>query len=193
MSFLQKNMEVDLDCAGAAARRGKRMNIFDAIHGRRTVKQFLAEEVSNATLEKVLEAGVWAQNHKLTQPWRFRVLGAEVREVLAEEMEWAREKIEVPPVLVAVSQVLAKDEAVRKEDYAATACAIQNIALAAWGEGLGMLWSTGKHTRDARTAPVLGIDPEVEEIVGFLSLGYPAQAPAAGQRRPLGEVMIYLR
>ena len=168
------------------------MEVYHAIHQRRTIKNFTDEPVSKETLKRIFETGIWAQNHKLTQPWRFKVLGPQIREKLALSNELARQKIMSPPVLVAVSYVLASDLNTRREDYAATACAIQNMALAAWNDGIGMIWSTGKHTRDPQTAPVLGIDPVHEEIVGFLAFGFPAETPAAVPRKPVSDVLEFL-
>ncbi len=52
--------------------------------GRRTVKQFLAQPVDRATLERLIEVAVWAPNHRLNEPWRFYVLGDDARAQLAQ-------------------------------------------------------------------------------------------------------------
>ena len=51
------------------------MDVFEAIRGRRTVKAFAPEPVPRERLDELFELARWAPNHKLTQPWRFRVLG----------------------------------------------------------------------------------------------------------------------
>lgn len=168
------------------------MEIYEAIRQRRTIKTFTLEPVPRDLLERVLETAIWAQNHGLTQPWRFRRIGPQTREALARAIEAARPKIMNPTELIVVSNVIAHDEAVRREDYAATACALQNIALAAHSEGLGSIWSTGKHTRAPQAYPILGIDPAKEEIVGFIAFGFPEMVPPAPPRKPLREVLGYL-
>src|SRR4051812_28558924 len=50
-----------------------------ALHGRRSIRQFNAREVSRAEIETMLDAAIAAPNHRLTQPWRFYVLGPEAR------------------------------------------------------------------------------------------------------------------
>lgn len=60
------------------------MQLFDAILTRRTIKDFKPEPVPDAVLERALSAGLWAQNHRMTQPWRFVVLGPETHRALAE-------------------------------------------------------------------------------------------------------------
>ena len=96
-------------------------------------------------------------------------------------------KILSKPCVVVVSQKLGAPGQ-RQEDYGAISCAIQNIQLAAWAEGLGMQWSSGKITQMPQTYAVSGITAEKEEIVGLLFFGYPASIPPAQPRRPLAEV-----
>ena len=189
------------------------MQLFDAILSRRTIKEFKTEAVPDAILEQALSAGLWAQNHRMTQPWRFLVLGPATHQALAEaganaqiqgmradtdaatrDQIWrgAVQKLMSKPRLVVVTMVLSSDAFQRSEDYAATCCAIQNIQLAAWGEGLGMQWGTGKQTQQPETYTQLGIDPTTEEIVGFLYFGYPALVPPPAPRKPLAEVMRQL-
>jgi nitroreductase len=185
------------------------MDLYESILTRRTIKDFRPDPVPDETLERVLTAGLWAQNHRLTQPWRFTILGAETHHRLAEiaaESQLALlapdaaaperqrvqadalKKIRSKPLVVGVSQYLGPP-AQRQEDYGAIACAIQNIQLAAWGEGLGMQWSSGKLTQLPRTYELLSIRPDEEEIVGMLFFGYPASVPPAQARRPLSDVM----
>ena len=185
------------------------MELFEAILGRRTIKDFTADAVPRAVLERALEAGIWAQNHRLTEPWRFTILGPETHRGLGEIYAHAqaskaegetREKLRADaagkiaskPQIVATSCVLAADESQREEDHAAVACAIQNIQLAAWALGLGMQWSTGKVIRLAETYRLLGIDPEKERIVGLLYFGFPAKVPPAPRRKALPEVSRWL-
>lgn len=186
------------------------MELFDAILSRRTIKEFKPDSVPDAILERALHAGIWAQNHRMTQPWRFVMLGPATHQALAEaganaqlqalradtdaatrDKVWngAVQKLLSKPRLVVVTMVMSGDAFQRREDYAATCCAIQNIQLAAWSEGLGMQWGTGPQTRQPETYSQLGIDPAGEEIVGFLYFGYPALVPDPAPRKPLAEVM----
>lgn len=185
------------------------MEVLDAIHNRRTIARFQSRPVSPDLLKRVLEAGIWAPNHHLTEPWRFAVAGPETMRVLAERAgkgktskmpnespeRLARLHDEVVakflanPVLIVVTARQEGDELRRREDYAAVCCAIQNIQLAAWAEGLGAKWGTGVLTRQPATYELLGLDPEKELIAGFLYMGYPDESPAAERKRTLDEVL----
>ena len=111
------------------------------------------------------------------------------KQALTDERKMAiREKITAPGGLVVVSQVKSEDTFRAKEDYAAVSCAIQNIQLAAHAESLGAKWSTGAITRDARTYEIIGIDVELEDIVGFVWIGIPRVVPAI--KRPEFETVV---
>jgi nitroreductase len=165
------------------------MDIYEVIRQRRTIKNFTADAIPRERLEQALEAGIWAQNHGLTQPWRFTILGPETREMLALLHPAFREKIMKPTEMVVVTQVLSADDNVRREDYAAVSCAIQNIALAAWADGIGSIWSTGKWTRLPETATALGIDSSREEVIAFLNFGFPDGIANPPARKPLADVL----
>ncbi len=184
------------------------MTVTEAIQFRRTIFQFKPDFVAKDVIERVLSFGIWAPNHHLTEPWRFTVVGEQTKLELAKryqeiQMEKAaahvdqenREKIGAAgfkklmgkPTIVAVSCVQEGDEQRRREDYAATCCAMLNIQLAAWEEGVGMQWSTGTLTHEEATYRRLRIDPKKEYIVGFLYVGYPAEVPSP-KRKSLSEV-----
>ena len=185
------------------------MELLEAIRTRRTIKDFRPDPVPADTLDRALAAGLWAQNHKLTQPWRWTILGPETHRRLAQTFansqtaslppdtdpaERARlhaaasEKILSKPTLVAISQQRSTDPTQQREDYGAIACALQNVQLTAWSEGLGMQWSSGKIITLPSTYDVLSIDSSREEIVGLLFFGYPAKVPPAQPRESFAAV-----
>lgn len=183
------------------------MNLFDAIHTRRTIKEFTTQPVPDDLLHQVLDAGRWAQNHRMTEPWRFLILGPQTQRAIAvingdallektradagmltKMRADAETKILSKPRIVAVTCCLCGNKEVEQEDYAAVSCAVQNIQLAAWGLGLGMQWSTSGFSTRPDTYALLGVDPAAEMIVGLLYFGFPAVVPDPKPRKPLAEV-----
>lgn len=163
------------------------MPILEAIAARRTIKDFKPDAVPADLLDRALEAGTWAQNHRLTEPWRFTVIGPETREKLSVALP----KTAAKPTVVAVSYVRsdnAGQDIQDIEDRDATACAVQNVALAAWDLGLGMQWSSGPLTMIPSTYELLGIDEAAEQIMGLLYFGFPATIPDPRPRKPLSEI-----
>jgi hypothetical protein len=81
------------------------------------------------------------------------------------------------PELWVVSQILHDDPARQLEDYAAVSCAVQNLSLSLFADGVGSKWSTGPITTDAATYAASGVDPAVERIVGFVWIGHAREVP----------------
>ncbi len=161
------------------------MDLYETILTRRTIKDFKSDPVPAETLDRALTAGLWAQNHRMTEPWRFTVLGPDAHGAIAA----IDAKLATKPCIVGVSCLLSGDAFQRREDYAAVCCAIQNIQLAAWADGLGMQWSTGRTSQLVETYALLGINATVEELIGLLYFGYPASTPAPHARKPLSVVL----
>lgn len=190
------------------------MNALTAIHSRRTVHRYRPSTVDNDALMRILDAAHQAPCHKLTWPWRFVVVGPTTRERLLEPAlrlaackysrcdddpaklppklrEKVRNKLLDPGALVVVLLRRDPDPFRDRENYAATACAIQNLLLAATHEGLGSKWGTGGVTRDAQTASILGVDTASEEVVGFIFLGEPETVPKV-ERPPVADHTTHL-
>src|SRR5213083_1296592 len=106
------------------------MNVEDAIRTRRTHKAYRPEPVDRATLDELFELARWAPNHKLTNPWRFRVLGPNALERLKAAAD--------DPV----SATQSGDPLVDEEDVCATAAAVYAVLLAAHGRDLAGYWRT---------------------------------------------------
>jgi nitroreductase len=157
---------------------------------RRTIHQFTREAVPDDRLQSWIETAVWVPNHHLTQPWQFYVVKGSARDRLADLAgrlqaekhadkphvariaEKAREEYLEPGAVVVVVQAGAgsKDPVGRDEDYAATCLATYNLILAAWADGFGSFWSTGRLSRASELRSILGI-PEDDRVVAIVRLG----------------------
>ena len=183
--------------------------IITAIQSRRTIKEFRSDPIPEETLWRILDAARWAPNHRLTEPWRIAIIGTRSREALADGLanqtassqdpavvakanNDARRKVMASPVLLAVTCRVASNPAQQVEDLAAVCAAIQNLQLAALGEGIGTHWNTGRVTRLPETEALLELSERGEQLVGFLYLGYPAQVPEAPKRRPIEDFVRVL-
>ena len=175
------------------------------IKTRRTIHRYLSNEVDQNIVNRALESAHFAPNHRKTWPWVFRVIGAQSKERLIEsefkrktangelsEVErLAFQEKRLNPSLIVVTQKRCEDPRQAKEDYAAVACAIQNLSLSLHAEGVGSKWSTGSLTRTPHSYESLNIDSTKEEIVGFIWYGYAAKVPVV-VRPALEEVVLRL-
>lgn len=171
-----------------------RMDLYDAIRNRRTVKKYRPEPVPRDVLERILDAARWAPNHRMTEPWRFRVVGPEAfeRMVAAAGGEDAAKKLHRAPTLVVATYVPSPLPLHAHEDEQAAACAVYAVLLAAEAEGLASYWRTPGLLRVEDGRAALGI-ADKEQILGLLHFGYPSrERPAAPERKPLDEYVTFL-
>ncbi len=185
------------------------MSLTDAIHARRSIKEFTAKPISRDELEQLLEAAAQAPNHRMTQPWRFYVLGPEARRAFGEVLGRRKAKrVEDPaaaaavvakvaaahaalPAFLAVATVLDENPEIREEDYAATMMAVQNLCLAAHDAGLGTHIKSGAVMDDPDARAVFGVK-EGERVVAMIELGEPARLPDPKGRKSAAELTTWL-
>jgi nitroreductase len=186
--------------------------ISDLIKSRRTVRAFTGQPVSDETLAELVDAAVWAPNHRMTEPWRFYILrkSGETRRKVAElAYEWTlantlnpnperaissaeavRKELLEAPAVVYVYSLLGDNAEIAEENYSATSCAIQNLMLAAHARGLGVGWSTGKPARHEKLAGTLGAGG-ASRLVACLFIGHPSAIPE-GRRKEASAVTSWL-
>jgi nitroreductase len=185
-------------------KRGENMDVVSVIVARRSIKRFTDRPVSRAEIEQLLEAAIHAPNHRMTEPWRFYVLGPEARKSYGTALGRRKaRKVEDPaaaeavvdkvareheglPAMLAVAIVQDENPEIREEDYAATMMAIQNLSLSAAAIGLGAHIKSGAVMDDPAAREAAGV-PDGERIVATIHLGEPADIPSPKARRPARE------
>jgi nitroreductase len=173
----------------------------DAIRGRRSVKRFTDRTVSRDEIEALIAAATLAPNHRLTNPWRFYVLGPQAREAYgralgvrkakkltdpakaAELREAVAGEHRALPTMIAVAVVETAEPEQREEDYAATMMGVQNMMLRAMELGLGTSLKTGGIMQDPAARAAVGV-PEDQRIVAIINVGVPAEVPPPKDRIP---------
>ena len=165
------------------------MDVSDAIRRRRTHKQYGSTPVDDATVRELVELARHAPNHKLTQPWRFRILGPETRAAL-EAVCGEKEAIKLrrAPTLVLATAVLSGDPLTDREDVLATGCAVYAVLLGATERGLASYWRTPAALETAEARAVLQLEP-VENVVALIHLGPVVSEPPEKERAPVDDVL----
>lgn len=168
------------------------MDVHEALRTRRTIHAFSPDPIAPDVLERAVEAAHHAPSHRMIWPWRFVRLGPVARAAVADaavalkakgaslpddEVAAIRQKFLEVPELWVIGQLMHPDPARALEDYAAVACAVQNLCLSLHADGVGSKWSTGAVTTAPATYAAAGVDPDVERIVGFLWIGRPREVP----------------
>jgi nicotinate-nucleotide--dimethylbenzimidazole phosphoribosyltransferase len=199
-----------------------RASLYRVIAERRDVRRFRPDAVPEDVLRRVLEAAHQAPSVGLMQPWRLIVVRdpssrAAIRQLAQRERLRQAERfderagqfldqkiegvVEAPLGIVVccdpgdpAHEVLGRGT-IPETDVYSTACAIENLWLAARTEGLGVGWMSFYRPDDLRR--IFGIPDRVEPIA-YLCLGWPDERPerpgleAAGwaARLPLDEVIM---
>src|SRR3954469_25669493 len=119
------------------------MKTSDANRERRSIRRFADRTVAREEIESLIDAASLAPNHRLTNPWRFYVLGPEARYAYglalgarkakkiedAEKAQQMRETVAAEhralPAMIAVAVVDNENAEIREEDYAAVMMAVQ--------------------------------------------------------------------
>ncbi len=179
------------------------------IKNRRSVYQnnFVQKEISKAIVEEILESANYAPTHRLTQPWRFKVmvkegktkLGAELGRIYRETMPEDKfmqkkydsfaEKTGQSAVVLAICIQFHEDKVPAWEEIAATACAVQNMALTAESLDIGAYWSSPSlidHLGDFLSLA------ENEKCYGLFYMGYHNAEPRAANRTPMAHKVKWM-
>jgi nitroreductase len=188
------------------------LDVIRAIETRRSIGRVKQAPVPRELIERILESGVHAPNHKITEPWRFHVFSGKGRGELArvraeiarlqaeaegesEEMAAGRisrerKKAFRAPVVIAVISEAGRDEVETLENYAACAAAVQNMQLTAHALGLAAMWRTGPIVYHQEMRRFFGLK-ENDRIVAHVYLGYPEMGVRPRRRDPANKKTVW--
>ncbi|MEK3732311.1 nitroreductase [Paenibacillus sp. FSL M8-0334] len=188
------------------------MNVSEAIRTRRSIGKVKPDQVPQEMIEQIVEAGTWAPNHKLTEPWKFYVMQGEGRDILGNALgdiqaanagdtseaaiaaarESGRIKAYRAPVVIGVAVQPSKDpKVIELEEYGAVFAAIQNMLLEIHALGLAAVWRTGEPCFHELMNKAFGLQPD-DKMLGFLYLGYPDMEPKPGRRQSAASKTVWL-
>lgn len=177
--------------------------ILKTIHERRTVNQnsFTDEDIKKEDILTILEAANAAPTHKRTQPWRFVVFRKEGLERLGAELsriyrtttaadkytEVAEQNMAKKATMSNVAIAIVVNytgELPEWEELAATACAVQNIWLAAHSLDIGGYWASPGLIN--HLGPFLNLE-ENQKCVGLFYMGHHNAESREPVRSPIAE------
>lgn len=180
------------------------MEVYEAIMKRRSIRRFDGAPVDRAAVERLVRAASAAPSAANSQPWHFHVTSGDSRDAVCnitalstvhlqeyldmlpptdyEAAERFFANLGNAPVVIVVSVPAAEDEAARINDVLATGCAIENLMIAAYAEGLGCCNITFSFWVRDKISELLAISAD-REIVSLVLLGHPAEMPEPAVRR----------
>ena len=179
------------------------MEALELITGRRSVRQFKAEKVDRATVEKIVGAAAYAPSWKNTQVTRYYVCDdAKIKEHIARDCTMGftdnAGTLERAPQVAVLTAV--KGRSGMEKDGSSTTqrggswlmfdvgAAAQTFCLAAYAYGVGTV-IMGVFDPEM-VAQALHI-PENEEVVALIPFGYPDETPAAPKRKSVEQLLTF--
>ena len=191
------------------------MDVLEAVAGRRSIRRFKDEPIPDETLRSILRAGTQAPSGKNRQPWRFVVVARDRRAEMVGVMrqgiarakshgedigssEWTADLMEQAAATIFVFNPhglhpwLARSIEQQFLDVVnvqSIGAAIQSMALAAQGLGIGSLWicDVFEAYEELRT----WLDEE-GQMIAALSLGHANESPSARPRKPVDQVTRWM-
>lgn len=180
------------------------MEVFECIKTRRSVRRFEDRPVERETIQKIVDAAIWAPSWKNSQTPRYTVVDKrEIIDDIAEngccDFAFNTKTLKQTPVLIVVSYVkgicgFEKDGSYstdKKEGWQMfdAGVAAQTFALAAHAQGVGTV-ILGIYDA-AYIQEKLGI-PQTEEVAVLLAAGYEKFTPDAPIRKTAEDVLRFV-
>jgi nitroreductase len=175
------------------------MDLMDAIRGRRSIRKYKPDPVSEEVLRTLLEAVRWSPSWANTQCWEVVVvrdpnMKSELANTLTKTNPSLSSMTEAPLVIVlcgkkGVSGFKKGEAATVKGDWLMfdSGIAMQTLCLTAHSLGLGtVVVGLFDHKK---AEEVLGV-PQDREVVAITPLGYPAAEGVAPKRKEISEFVF---
>lgn len=168
------------------------MDVFEAIRGRRSVREFRSTPVKEKDLEKILDAARLAPSAGHCQPLELVVVKDQTTKQGLARAALGQMFIAEAPVAIVVCANISRTSrryGRRGEELYCiqdTAAAVQNILLAAYALGYATCW-VGAFDDDAVAGVIKA--PAGVRPVAIIPLGKPAEEPGPPQRIPLGKIV----
>lgn len=182
------------------------MDALDLLLTRSSYGKLVAPAPSGEVLDNILKAGLRAPDHANLSPYEFIVCTGSGLDKLGSILEQAaiasnmpEKTIEksktmthrAPMIIVAIARYKEHDKVPRVEQIATTACAVQNMQMAAYAQGYNGMWRTGSFATNEHVKTSLGLTSQ-DELVGFLYLGTPSiNTPIKKQKDPQSYVSYW--
>jgi len=168
--------------------------LLSLLKSRRSIRRYRPDPVPDEMVTQILEAGRWAPSASNRQPWSFVVVRDEaIRQQIGQHaayyfVRWAH-VAEAPMIIVLCGDTGKR--LYRQYLHEDIGLAGSQIMLQAKVMGLGTCWVGVVDAAGRKQIAAILKLPEHLEVVGLLTVGFPAEDPPAPPRKPLTEIVHY--
>lgn len=172
--------------------------MIDVIDARRSIRKFTSEPVDTELLIKGIEAGIKAPSAHNRQPWKFKILSTDEKNMVADLLEEKTKNIEghtgvhtagiirkVPHLIMVFINNQNKED--RDMDILSIGACIENMILKYTELGLGTIWIGNTNLVNQEIKKSLNLPYETVSCIG---VGFKNQDPKPRPRKLLGEVVL---
>lgn len=185
-------------------------DVHQLIRNRRAVypAQFLGKEIPDQLIRNILENANWAPTHKLTEPWRYKVMKGQALKkfgtFMAEKYRSLHnldsfsvakyEKLKMNPqrsgaIIAICIQRDPKERVPEWEEIASVAMSVQNMWLTCSAYGIGAYWSSPDLLQYFSEFEPLA---DGERCIGLFYMGYANIPEAHPPRKPIEEKVKWI-
>jgi nitroreductase len=159
------------------------MDVFDTIKDRRSIRSYKSEQIPKDKIEKLLEVARLAPSAANRQNWKFIVVeNDQTKKQLVTACNYQAFVGTASHVIVGIG------DPTQKWHQVDLAIALEHIVLEAVELGLGTCWIGAFD--EAEVKRILKI-PQDKKVVALLTMGVPAESPAARPRKAPEEIIAF--
>jgi nitroreductase len=159
------------------------MSVFDTIKDRRSIRTYKGERIPKDQIEKLLEAARLAPSAGNRQNWKFIVV--ENEQIKHQLVPACNNQAFVGTSSHVIAGIGDPEQKWHQVDLA---IALEHVVLEAVELELGTCWIGAFNEEEVKK--ILKI-PQDRKVVALLTVGIPAELPAARPRKALEEIVAY--
>lgn len=164
------------------------MKIFEGITTRRSVRLYNSQTIEIESINKVIEAAIWAPSGKNGQPWKFIIITKKhIIEEISKLSANSRWLISAPCLIIVYLDKVCSYHHIK--DVQSCGAAIQNMLLTAHEMGIGSCWVGSLLEKADDINKILNIDNSLE-LMSVVSLGYGRGNPTNVGRKDINDFLI---
>jgi len=169
------------------------MEVIDAIYGRRSIRSYKNENVSEEVIKKAIECGIHAPSAGNLQPWEFVIVrDKEIKRKLYKASYSQSHVLDAPVLIVICADIMRSayygSRGMNLYALQDTAAATQNILLSLYSMGYGTCWVGAFNERMVRE--ILGLPKDIRPVA-IITVGKGDEKPKKRELRTLDEVIHY--
>ena len=167
------------------------VDIFEIIKTRRSIRKFTDKPVPDETIDKIIEAGIWAPSGLNNQPWKFGVIRDDGLKTKISGLTHYSKIVLSADTLIAVFLDNSTSYDRTKDTLAVGAC-IQNMLLYIHSAGLGAVWLGEILKNKEKVLKLIG-GPDDIELMAVIALGHPEQKGGSGKRNGIDRSVFFTK